>query len=64
MSTQTITFKLLTKDDLALLHDWFQKPLIQQWYAKGKTFTLEMIKEKYLPRIFNPDSLSVLVISE
>jgi aminoglycoside 6'-N-acetyltransferase len=44
-------FKLLDEKDLALLHRWFQEPTIKQSYARGQRFTLEDIKNKYLPRI-------------
>src|SRR3990167_2530395 len=50
-----ITFKPLHEDDLTLLHQWFQKPHIKQWYARGELFTIEMIIDKYLPRIRNPE---------
>ncbi len=62
MSMQFITFKPLTEDDLLLLHDWFQKPRIQQWYARGESYTLNMIKEKYLPRILNPESIPNFIV--
>lgn len=60
---QVITFKLLTEDDLLLLYDWFQKPHIQQWYARGERYTLDMIKEKYLPRILKPMSIPNYIVS-
>jgi len=52
-----ITFKPLHEDNLALLHQWFQKPHIKQWYARGESFTFEMIVEKYLSRIQNPNKI-------
>ena len=52
-----ITFKPLHEDDLALLHQWFQKPHIKQLYARGESFTFAMIAEKYLPRIRNPNKI-------
>jgi aminoglycoside 6'-N-acetyltransferase len=56
MSTE-ITFKPLCEDDLVLLHQWFHKPHIKQWYARGESFTFAMIAEKYLPRIRNPNNI-------
>jgi aminoglycoside 6'-N-acetyltransferase len=50
-----ITFKLLSESDLELLHQWFHVPHVKQWYARGESYTKEMIREKYLPRIGNPD---------
>jgi aminoglycoside 6'-N-acetyltransferase len=59
---QTITFKSLTQDDLSLLHTWFQKPNVKHWYARGEDYTLDMIKEKYLPRILNPDLIQNFIV--
>jgi RimJ/RimL family protein N-acetyltransferase len=59
---KSINFKPLTKDDLPLLFKWFQKPHVKQWYARGESYTLDMIKEKYLPRILNPESIPNFII--
>ncbi|MDX1902203.1 MAG: GNAT family N-acetyltransferase [Gammaproteobacteria bacterium] len=59
---KSINFKLLTENDLPLLHSWFKKPHIQQWYARGESYTLDMIKEKYLPRILNPESIPNFIV--
>ncbi len=59
---KSINFKLLTENDLPVLHDWFQKPHIKQWYARDENYTLDMIKEKYLPRIFNPESIPNFIV--
>lgn len=59
---KSINFKLLTENDLPLLHAWFQKPHIQQWYARGESYTLDMIKEKYLPRILHPESIPNFIV--
>jgi aminoglycoside 6'-N-acetyltransferase len=62
MITLAITFKSLTEDDFPILHDWFQKPHIKQWYARGEDYSIDMIKEKYLPRILNPHSIPNFII--
>ncbi len=59
---QSINFKRLTENDLRLLHNWFQKPHVKQWYARGENYSLEMIKEKYLPRINNPDTIPNFIV--
>lgn len=51
-----ITFKKMTKNDLTTLHQWFHVPHVLQWYARGKRFSLNEIKQKYLPRI-NDDTI-------
>jgi len=59
---KSIHFKPLTENDLLLMFNWFQKPHIHQWYARGKSYTLNMIKEKYLPRILNPKSTPNFIV--
>jgi aminoglycoside 6'-N-acetyltransferase len=48
---KSFEFKPLCENDLELLHHWFQEATIKQFYARGQSFTLEDIKNKYLPRI-------------
>lgn len=59
---KSINFKLLTEKDLLVLHNWFQKTHIKQWYARNENYTLDMIKKKYLPRILNPESIPNFII--
>lgn len=49
-----INFKLLAKEDLSLLHRWFQVAHVKQWYARGETYLLKDIEAKYLPRLTDP----------
>ncbi len=62
MTQRMITFKFLTEADLPLVCNWFQKPHIKQWYACGENYTLDMIREKYLPRILHPESIPNFII--
>lgn len=59
---KSIRFKPLTENDLLLLYSWFQKPQVKQWYARGESYTLDMIREKYFPRIFNPTVIPNFII--
>lgn len=59
---KSIHFESLAENDLPLLHDWFQKPHVRQWYARGENYTIDMIREKYLPRILNPESIPNFII--
>jgi len=61
MNNQEIIFKSLNHDHLPLLHQWFQKPHILQWYARGKEYSLEMIKQKYEPRL-NDSTIQSFII--
>lgn len=62
MKLKAINLKPLAENDLSLLYDWFQIPHIKQWYARDKYYSLEMIKEKYLPRILHPESIPNFII--
>lgn len=55
-------FKSLREDDLNLLHHWFQEDTIKQSYARGRSFTLEDIKNKYLPRIAGQENVSSFIV--
>jgi RimJ/RimL family protein N-acetyltransferase len=59
---KSIHFKNLAENDLPLLFNWFQKPHIKQWYARGENYTLDMIREKYLPRILHPQSIPNFIV--
>lgn len=61
---KSTTFKALTENDLSLLHDWFQKPHILAWYARGEHYSLNMIKEKYKPRINDSTIPSFIIYLE
>lgn len=56
-----IQFHPLNENDLELLYQWFQKSHVKRWYARGETFSLKMIREKYLPRIDNPNIPNFIV---
>ena len=62
MKSTAINFKPLTENDLILLHDWFHRPHIKQWYARNENYTQEMVDEKYLPRIRQPDLIPNFII--
>lgn len=61
MKTHHINFKKMDENDLTLLHRWFQIPHVLKWYAEDKKYSLEEIREKYLPRI-NDTSIPNFII--
>ncbi|VVC77259.1 Bifunctional AAC/APH [Aquicella siphonis] len=61
MTNHEIVFKPLREEDLTLLFQWFQKEHVLRWYARGQGYTLEMIKEKYRPRLDDPDLKSYII---
>jgi RimJ/RimL family protein N-acetyltransferase len=44
-----ISFRLMTRDDLPLVHEWHQRPHIVRWWTVRKTF--EETENHYLPTI-------------
>ncbi|WP_454782569.1 GNAT family N-acetyltransferase [Legionella sp. WA2022007384] len=60
--TTSFIFKPLTENDLMLLYHWFQEPVINQWYARGQSWSFENIKQKYLPRILGKDNVPSFII--
>lgn len=55
-------FKTLNQNDLTLICQWFQEPSINQWYARGKPWSLEAIREKYEPRILGQENVPSFII--
>lgn len=60
--SMSFSFKALTVSDITLLHTWFQDPIVKKWYAQNKTYTLDDIKQKYLPRINGLDKTPSFII--
>jgi len=58
-----IHFNPLSADHLSLLHRWFQEPVIKKWYAREIHYSLDDIKNKYLPRIQGTDSTPSYIVS-
>jgi len=53
-------FKPLTESDLQLLCEWLNQPHLQKWWRKGN-ISLDMVREKYLPRISGADTAKPFV---
>ena len=48
-------FRPLTDLDIPLLHDWLNRPHLQEWWRNEKS-SVEDVREKYLPRIAGKDA--------
>lgn len=48
-------FRPLTEADLPLLHDWLNRPHLQEWWRRGE-ISLEQVRDRYLPRIAGRDA--------
>ena len=44
-----ITFRLLRRDDLPLIHEWHQRPHVLRWWTERAT--MQEVEEHYLPTI-------------
>jgi len=44
-----ITFRLMTRDDLPLVHEWHQRPHVARWWTARTTF--EETEAHYVPTI-------------
>jgi aminoglycoside 6'-N-acetyltransferase len=57
-----IHFKPLQEADLLILCEWFQEPVINQSYARGQSWSLKDIENKYLPRLKGEDNVPSFII--
>lgn len=60
----TLQFKSLVETDLELMYLWFKEPTINQMYAKGQSWSLDDIRQKYLPRILGYEKVPSFIILE
>lgn len=47
---------------MTLLYDWFQEPIIKQWYANGTSWSFEDINQKYLPRVQGKENILSFIV--
>lgn len=59
---QEITFKEFELNDLSMIFDWFQNPETKKWYARGKDWSFDEIKEKYEPRLLGKEIVPSFII--
>ncbi|KTD52888.1 GNAT family N-acetyltransferase [Legionella quateirensis] len=55
-------FNSLNHNDLTLIYQWFQEPFVNRWYARGKHWSFEAIREKYEPRILGQENVPSFII--
>ena len=50
--TESVTFRVMREDDIALLHDWLQRPHVAEWWGRDHVApSLSETRAKYLPRV-------------
>jgi aminoglycoside 6'-N-acetyltransferase len=57
-----VNFRKLELTDIELIYNWFKKPEINKWYARGKSWDYEEIENKYLPRIIGSENIPSFII--
>ena len=65
MKTVTIAFVPLQIADLPLVHQWFNTPHVSIWWSVSGRLkpSLEIVRDKYLPRINGIDPVDCYIIS-
>lgn len=58
----TFNFKPLAIEDLNLLHQWFQEPVIHHLYGRNQTWSTIAIEHKYKPRIMGQEFIPSFLI--
>jgi len=55
----SITLRLMTEDDLPMLHDWLNRPHIVKWWGgEEERPSLRDVNEQYLPRILQDEGVT------
>ncbi len=55
----TVRLRLMTEDDLPMLHDWLNRPHIVEWWGgEVERPTLEDVLEHYRPRVLEEESVT------
>lgn len=55
MNSVKLNFRALTERDLPTLQQWLAREHLQRWW-RAETNSLELVREKYLPRISGDDA--------
>jgi AacA4 family aminoglycoside N(6')-acetyltransferase len=59
LNENTLSLRLMTEHDLAMLHDWLNRPHIVEWWGgEEERPTLDEVHEHYLPRVLAQESVT------
>ncbi len=50
-SNDSVTLRLMTEHDLAMLYEWLNRSHIVEWWGGEKRPTLADVQEQYLPSV-------------
>jgi aminoglycoside 6'-N-acetyltransferase Ib len=49
---ESVTFRMMREDDIALFHEWLQRPHLAEWWGHEHAApSLDATRAKYLPRV-------------
>jgi aminoglycoside 6'-N-acetyltransferase-1b len=58
-SSESVTFRLMRAEDIAVFHEWLQRPHVVEWWGRAHVApNLDETRAKYLPRILDSQSVS------
>lgn len=61
-SAELVTLRLMTEDDLVMLHEWLNRPHIVEWWGgEAERPTLEEVLEHYRPRVLAEESVTMYI---
>lgn len=59
MTFPTLSLRLMTEDDLPMLHDWLNRPHIVEWWGgEDERPTLDEVYAHYLPRVLAQEQVT------
>ena len=57
--THSLTLRLMTEQDLPLLHDWLNRPHVVEWWGgEAQPPSLAEVLEHYAPRVLSQDAVT------
>jgi AacA4 family aminoglycoside N(6')-acetyltransferase len=61
-SAEPVTLRLMTEQDLVMLHEWLNRPHIVEWWGgEAERPTLEEVLEHYRPRVLAEESVTMYI---
>ena len=57
-SNDSVTLRLMTEHDLAMLYEWLNRSHIVEWWGGEKHATLADVQEQYLPSVLAQESVT------
>ena len=59
--SDTVTLRLMTEQDIPMLHDWLNRPHIVEWWG-GETPTLDEVQADYHPSVLAQERVTPYIV--